>query len=113
MKRVLVLAVFVLLAGSLVGCAGKTGMSFEELEQTLAAPQPGYYEDGLAKNTEQDPSAGVIAIVKARLGEPYKEQVLGDDCYLYYYVREGTAQVVVGGYGHTCRGGNIKAINLL
>jgi len=110
MNRVLVLAGLILLAGGVMGCAGKTGMSFEELKQTLAAPRSGYV---VCENVD-DPAAGVVAIVKARLGQPYKEQVLGSECYLYYYVREGTAQIVVAGCsGVGAWGVRIEAINLL
>ena len=115
MNRVLVLAGLILLAGNLVGCAGKTGMSFEELKQKLADPrsrglvicEAGYGEPG---NTT---ARGAVDIVKERLGSPYKEQVLGDFYYLYYYVHEGTAQIEVTYDPTRPRGVSVRQINLL
>ena len=113
MKRVLVLVGLILLAGNLVGCAGKTGMSFEELKQELVNPTTGGYyicevEAGGGRITKD-----MIAIVRERLGKPYKEQALGSDYYMYYYVREGTAQIVLSYSSNSGEALSVKVINLL
>ena len=105
MNRVLVLAVgMVLLVGNLVGCKADPELSFAELQQKLST----ITEDG----------RGAIVNVKERLGEPYREQEFGDKHFLYYRVREGTAQVVVLGTGGPLRHGDSRwirvfAVNLL
>jgi len=123
MNRVLVLAGLILLAGGVMGCAGKgaTGLEFEELKQRLERPScPGLYL--WAEDLPEEYEKGLVGAVKERLGEPYKEQLLGRDYYLYYYVREGTAQIIVSDYHggspnirppSAARGMGIKAINLL
>ena len=56
----------------------------------------------------------VVLEVKKRLGTPVKEQARGKTYYLYYTVREGTAQVVVDGWvpNEGYRGSIVEAVNL-
>ena len=112
--RAAFLCIIIVAQVALLGCSGSAGatMTFEELRQKILVDHCN------AEWREGGPVAGgkgTVDLVKERLGRPFKEQVLGDTIYLYYRVREGTAQIKVVGYNPEFgfRGVTVDDVNLL
>ncbi len=80
-------------AGVIGWGGGTSTMSFEQFKNLVnSGGQPDFQGPYPVQQWRS------MASFKAMVGEPLRMQVVGDSRYLYYRVKEGTAQVIIEGY---------------